>query len=135
MASTARTSRQDFWRQMVQRQAASGLSIRRFCRRHDLREPTFYAWRARLGAEAATPVFVPVEVRESSATAGAAGPPEPCALPGLIEIVLGGGQRVRLHGPVERALLRTVLAVVAECAPAVSAAAAARQLTAEAGAC
>ena len=135
MLSPARRSRREFWRQMVQRQAASGLSIRRFCRRHDLREPTFYAWRARLRAEAATPDFVPVTVRASAATAGATGAPELGALPGLIEIVLGGGQRVRLHGPVERALLRTVLAVVAEGAPAAGDAAAARACPAEGGAC
>lgn len=135
MLSPARTSRREFWRQMVQRQAASGLSIRRFCRRHDLREPTFYAWRARLSAEAATPDFVPVTVRASAATAGMAGAPELGALPGLIEIVLVGGQRVRLHGPVEGALLRTVLAVLAEGAPAGSAAAAAQPCPAEAGVC
>jgi len=37
--------RERFWRQMLQRQAGSGLSVQAFCRREGLTEPSFYAWR------------------------------------------------------------------------------------------
>lgn len=37
--------RERFWRKMLQRQAGSGLSVRAFCRREGLTEPSFYAWR------------------------------------------------------------------------------------------
>ena len=33
------------WREMLKRQAASGLSVRAFCRREELTESTFYAWK------------------------------------------------------------------------------------------
>ena len=33
------------WRGILQRQAASGLSIRQFCNAEDLSEASFYAWR------------------------------------------------------------------------------------------
>lgn len=36
------------WRAVVERQRQSGLSIRAFCRRDSLSEPSFYAWRREL---------------------------------------------------------------------------------------
>jgi transposase-like protein len=33
------------WREVVQRQAASGMSVRAFCRQQQLVESAFYAWR------------------------------------------------------------------------------------------
>ena len=38
------------WRQRIQRQSASGLSIAAFCRREGLSARLFYAWRGRLVA-------------------------------------------------------------------------------------
>ncbi len=37
--------RERFWRTMLERQAGSGLSVREFCRREQLAESDFYAWR------------------------------------------------------------------------------------------
>ena len=55
------------WREVMARQAASGLSVRAFCRREEIAEAQFYAWRrtiARRDAEAAdaTPAFMPAMV-------------------------------------------------------------------------
>jgi len=36
------------WRQQIANHAKSGLSVRQFCQRHDLKEPAFYAWRREL---------------------------------------------------------------------------------------
>lgn len=41
-------AKERFWRGVVKRQAASGLSVRAFCRRERLSEPSFYAWRRTL---------------------------------------------------------------------------------------
>ena len=40
--------KESFWRRMVRRQAGSALSVRGWCAKHDLREATFYWWRAEL---------------------------------------------------------------------------------------
>lgn len=46
MANRQRNAeRERFWRSALKRQAASGLSVRAFCRREGLSEPSLYAWR------------------------------------------------------------------------------------------
>jgi hypothetical protein len=37
--------KEQFWRDALSRWRDSGLTIRAFCRRHRLAEPSFYAWR------------------------------------------------------------------------------------------
>ena len=50
-ASRTRRPRRDAtqWRALIDRQARGRLSVRAFCRQHDLNEASFYAWRRRLG--------------------------------------------------------------------------------------
>lgn len=115
MAKGARrdVSKESFWRRMVDRQAASGLSVRSWCRKHDLREHSFYAWRRELGlrdAEAGRSAFVPVRVAESAPTCPERGRAENGE--GWLEIRLGGAQCVRIQGRVDRQMLADVLAVV-----------------------
>jgi len=103
------------WREIIQRQAAGGMSVRAFCQRGKIRESAFYYWRAELrrrdkqarpapvdadGPAAST--FVPVVV---------SGPVRHDALG--IEIVLPGGAMVRLPaGGVDRTVLVEVLAAL-----------------------
>ena len=57
--------RETFWREQVQRQAASGTSVRQFCETAGLSEASFYAWRRELqrrDAARTTPAFVPVTI-------------------------------------------------------------------------
>lgn len=57
-----------FWREMIAGQAASGLSVRAWCLRHEVSEASFYAWRRELARrDAATdvvPRFAEVVVRD-----------------------------------------------------------------------
>ncbi len=49
MANTKRDGgREAYWRGVLRRQAASGQSVRGFCRLERLSEPSFYAWRRTL---------------------------------------------------------------------------------------
>ncbi|HMP06195.1 MAG TPA: hypothetical protein PJ982_07600, partial [Lacipirellulaceae bacterium] len=59
------------WRDLMERHAASGLSVREFCRRESLIESAFYAWRRTIGerdeashARRRAPAFVPAVVTE-----------------------------------------------------------------------
>ena len=109
MASGARrkSEKAKFWRRLIRGQTGSGMSIRGWCRQHSVQEASFYWWRRRLaegGAVAAGPVFVPVQLTESSASNAE---PE-------IEILLAHEPRVRVRGPVNRQTLADVLAILAE---------------------
>ena len=60
-ASRRDPGKESFWRQRVADHAAGGLSVRNFCRQHDLKEVAFYWWRrelARRDAEHADGVAV-----------------------------------------------------------------------------
>jgi transposase-like protein len=110
----ARGTRRDrkkekFWQGMLERQSVSGLSIRAWCRKHNLHEHAFYWWRVRLAgsgrgrwARSAKPRFVPVRVSAEDVIRA----------DGQIEIALSGDRRIRLSGPVDRQMLADVLAVL-----------------------
>jgi len=94
-----------FWRQVVQEQPRSGLSVQAFCRKRRFNQAGFYWWRAELrrrDAERPVPAFVPVRVTEDG----------PAVAGGQIEILLAGERRVRVSGPVDRRMLADVLAVL-----------------------
>ena len=98
-------AKETFWRERIAEHTASGLSVREFCRRHDLKEVAFYWWRRELGrrdAEAQAGSFVPVHVTDDPAPDGG----------GQIEIELTDGRRIRVTGTVNREMLAQVLDVL-----------------------
>ena len=93
--------REAYWRRMLARQRQSGLSIRAFCRQEAVCAHTLYIWRRRLGRSQAVK-FAVVKLH-----------PEPQAS-GALEVMLPGGERLRITGAIDAAALRTVLAVLRE---------------------
>jgi hypothetical protein len=103
------------WREILRRQAASGVSIRQFCTSEGLAEPSFYAWRKRLGQptkdvrpppEASRlqdgdhgPLFVPVKLLDSAPA---------------LEIIHPLGYRIQVTGDVNPVALRHVIEALAE---------------------
>lgn len=100
------------WEGLLRQFPASGLTIREFCRRRGVSEPSFYAWRRRLGGGRAVPLFVPVRVAASPAASSACDTPAGRAEPGRIELLLGGGVTIRLFGRVPAGRLASVLKVL-----------------------
>jgi transposase-like protein len=98
MANTKRDATKEAgWRDAIARQARSGLSVREFCKRHGLSEPSFYerrrTYRERDAVEvAAPPAFVPVVVRDGQS---AVTMPE-----ANLVIELRGGRLLRLPGSI-----------------------------------
>ena len=89
------------WRRHLERQAASGLSIRDYCAKHGLHEAAFYFWRREIAQrDAEAPAFVPVTL----AAAAAAEPP--------IDIRLANGQRLRVRPGCDTTLLAAVIAAL-----------------------
>ena len=63
----ASSERERFWRKLVTGQPHSGVSIREWCDRHGVSEPSFYFWRRELARrreqrQELSPQIVPVEV-------------------------------------------------------------------------
>ena len=123
--------RERFWRAVLRRQPRSGLTVREFCRREQLSEPSYYAWRralarrdreaqsrpgqrgrassaawltmARRSPTACRPSFQELAILEGSGRNGAG-----CCL----EIILPDGCRVRVPEEVDRGLLADVLSAL-----------------------
>jgi transposase len=90
------------WREHIAGWTRSGLSVRAYCRRHGLSEPSFYFWRRELPARdgpAGPAAFVPVAVVPEPAAAG-------------FEIVVPGGYEVRVGPGFDPAALRRLLAAL-----------------------
>ena len=109
-------TKEKFWRRMLRRQAGSRFSVRSWCRRYGLREPTFYWWRTELARRDAVPRRrrprrrKPAFVRVRIATASA--PAESSNAEGRIEIVLPDQRRVQVIGRVDGERLGAVLAAL-----------------------
>src|ERR1700724_2743219 len=90
--------RERFWREVVARCRASGLSIRAFCRREKLGEPLFYAWRRTIAErDAEKPTSNnrlacrsrPQRVRPAAArSARRRGTPAPAGRPAFLPVVM-----------------------------------------------
>lgn len=86
------TGREAAWRQLLAKHGQSGLSVRAFCRREKLSEPSFYAWRRTIAERNETsrrsskrlPAFVPVVATSEPRREGS------------IVIELSGGRALRL---------------------------------------
>jgi hypothetical protein len=108
------------WRERMRRRR-SGESVRAFCRREDLRESAFYAWRRELarrrkehqtlrtegkGAETSPPAgavrFLPVRVAEAGRRDD----------PGGVEILVNAGLAIRVRPGFDRQTLLEVVAVL-----------------------
>jgi hypothetical protein len=98
------------WRDRIARWTTDGLSIRAFCAREGLSEPSFYAWRRTLRERDAgtlpptapapdAPAFVPVHVL-------------PAAPPVALDLVLRSGLTVRVPPGFDPGHLRAVVAAL-----------------------
>jgi hypothetical protein len=105
---------EQFWRRHRSRQPASGLTIREYCRKHVLGEPSFYAWRRIIGERdlashpthdatpSPEPAFLPVAFSNPQARHCAA----------AIDIQLANGCRIRVRSGCDRTLLADELAIL-----------------------
>jgi len=110
MPNTMRdVAKERFWRSVLKRQPASGLSVRAFCRREALAESAFYAWRltvaerdaeAKRSATAKRPPFLPVLVSGGERPSG------------HITLELIGGRVLRLPEAIPAGRLAEIVAAL-----------------------
>lgn len=92
--------KEQFWRRVVNGHSKSQQSVREWCDRHGVSEPSFYAWRRELGKRDAVPsgaALLPVTIRSLAAP---------------IEIAWPGGVLVRVSPGCDLQLLRQTLQVL-----------------------
>lgn len=94
-------AKEEFWRRIVGGHPESGQSIRGWCERHGVSEPSFYAWRRELAKRhaATRPALMPVTITSA-------------ALPAPLEIYCPDGVVVRVSPSCEARLLREALQVL-----------------------
>jgi len=95
--------RERLWRQRLAQHQRSGLTIRRFCRTHDLAESSFHFWKQEIARRdrLAAPAFVPVTIVPTPT------PDEPADTP--IELRLASGHELRLRAGCDRRLLADLI--------------------------
>ena len=101
-ASVAASSKAELWRELVDRQKKSGLTVQAFCQQQEVSGWSFYQWRKRLAINPPMS-FALVETRERDQRST-----------GAMELWLNGGDRLQIAPGVDAATLRTVLAVLRE---------------------
>jgi transposase-like protein len=94
-----RETRAERWARWIAEQVAGGESIRAFCRRHGVRENSFYWWRRRLHDNHGGR-FAVVETHAS---------PVGASMETALELVLANGERLRIARGVDAATLRLAL--------------------------
>lgn len=70
MEITSRSHKLEFWRNVVEEQARSGLSVRAYCAEHELSAQSFYLWRRKLqnpSVDRPSTALVPVRIVPSAA--------------------------------------------------------------------
>jgi transposase-like protein len=115
MAQRSDSGKQRHWLDLIRLWQQSKLSVRAFCRRHRLSEPSFYCWRRTLRqrgligkvpaeevVKTEAPTFLQVAVESAAAT------------PKSIELVLAKGRRLRVRPGFDANTLRQLLRVLEE---------------------
>jgi transposase-like protein len=113
MAGKKNTEKELGWRRLLDRQAGSGLSIREYCAKEGISQPSFYAWRKRfrdrdsVGRRGSKPSssekanvsseFIPLRLRDSASA---------------LVLIHPLGYQVRVTGEVNLTALRQVLEVL-----------------------
>lgn len=108
---------------LVAETLAPGASVSRVARRHDVNANLLFTWRrqARRGGLGGTPPIaaegesfplIPITVTADDVERAPRRPPAPENRPGIIEIVLPSGERLRVDAWVEEKALRRVLAAI-----------------------
>lgn len=104
MAGRRSVEREGYWREVIQDQKASGLSISSFCREREVSPASFFSWRQKLaaggGEEVAAGKFIAIELSPLSTR-------ESC-----LEVALPNGLRVVVPSRFDADTLRELLDVL-----------------------
>ena len=101
---------QRLWRGEIKKWRKSGLSVRQFCKNHELSEPSFYFWRRKL-TKAGKTQAVRQKDKESSAFIEVSIPDGSSS---IMELILTSGNILKIDSSVDTKVLNNVLSVLKE---------------------
>jgi transposase-like protein len=101
------TDQQQFWKMVIETWQSSGLSVRQFCKKESLSEPSFYSWRKKLTDD--KPEQDNQHKPEPSTFIEVAMPKNNSA---AIELVLTSGNTLKLPNGVDAKTLTTIISVI-----------------------
>ena len=104
--------KEKYWQKTIRDATRSGLSIREFCHRHNLKESQFYWWQRSLKMRRRNHSTPPRDNACNNTASFALISDKPGSMDAGIELVLGDGRRLRIARGVDEETLRTVLAAV-----------------------
>jgi hypothetical protein len=107
------SQKERFWRQTISRWQKSGLTVRAYCRQHDLAEANFHAWRrtiAKRDNEVMPFAAVRVLADECDGLTGQ-------AAAGALELILGNRRVLRIGAGFDAATLQRLLPLLEEAPP------------------
>ena len=102
------------WREILRRQADSGVSVREYCATEGVSEPSFYAWRKRLRETVKNGRQPPVPSRQQSDKGPLFVPVKLLDSAPALEIIHPLGYRIQLTGEVNPIALRHVIETLDE---------------------
>lgn len=109
MANSKRSEeKEEFWRLALREYQQSGLTIRAFCQREGLSEPSFFAWRKKIespkGSDSKSDLgkLVPLNIVDSTVSQ-------------TLEIVTPGGFTLRCAPTVEPSRVGALIGVIVRC--------------------
>ena len=97
------TDQQQFWQMVIETWQSSGLSIRQFCKKESLSEPSFYSWRKKLTGDNSeqdtqhkpeAPAFIEVAIPQNNSAA--------------IELLLISGSTLKIPAGVDAKTLMNI---------------------------
>lgn len=114
MAKPKDLGKERFWRQTIQLQQQSGLSVRAFCRQEQISEFSFYSWKRTIAKrDQQLPPFVPLTLLKPSPSDNISGSSSD---PGL-ELRFANGRLLRITASFDEATLLRLLPLLEESQP------------------
>ena len=107
MISSNRTSRSEFWRQLLEEHRQCGLSVKAFCAGKNVSVPSFYQWKHKLQSASAASIrnsIVPVKLVSVEQTS----PVPVCS----VQIFTPSGFSVRVDSAMSREALTGLLSAI-----------------------
>jgi hypothetical protein len=101
------TDQQQFWQMVIETWKSSGLSVRQFCKKESLSEPSFYSWRKKLAGddseqdnqhESEPSAFIEVAMPQNNSA--------------VIELLLTSGNTLKIPVGVDAKTLTTIISVL-----------------------